>query len=231
MGAAREIWVTRSEPGAQETATKLRALGFEPVVAPLLQLRALPVEGVDLTGVGAIAFTSGNAVRAFAKASAERELSVFAVGDATAAAARDAGFARIHAGPAGVEELAQAIGEHRSQFEGDVLHAAAAEPAGDLAGGLAKRGIGTRSLALYDSRPARLPQSVLARLPTLHGVLLHSPKAARILAEMLVLAPAPNLNAYCLSRAVAEPLEGLRLSQVLIARSPNDDALLQLLVR
>ena len=88
------IWITRAEPGASRTAEKLRALGHEPVVAPLLQARPLPGE-IGLTGVGALAFTSANGVNAFAERSPERSLPVFAVGDATAAAAHKAGFAEV----------------------------------------------------------------------------------------------------------------------------------------
>ncbi len=85
------IWITRAEPGAQLTAERLRALGHEPGVPPLME--GQPVgEPPDLAGVGALAFTSRNGVRAFAALSSERSLPVFAVGDATASAAREAGF-------------------------------------------------------------------------------------------------------------------------------------------
>jgi uroporphyrinogen-III synthase len=46
----------------------------------------------------------------------------------------------------------------------------------------------------------------LARLAELDAVLLHSPRAARALAAVLAVSPAPNLRALCLSPAVAEPL-------------------------
>src|SRR5262245_38438369 len=88
----QRIWITRAQPGADVTAERVRALGHEAVVAPLLAVRMIPDVSIDLRGVAALAFTSANGVRAFADASGERGLKVFAVGAATASAARAAGF-------------------------------------------------------------------------------------------------------------------------------------------
>ena len=40
----RLIWVTRTQPGAEATAGRLRAMGFDPLVAPLLEVRALDLD-------------------------------------------------------------------------------------------------------------------------------------------------------------------------------------------
>ncbi|HUH09275.1 MAG TPA: hypothetical protein VLZ73_01880, partial [Brevundimonas sp.] len=42
MRPLRRVWVTRAEPGAARTAERLTALGFDPVVVPLLTLAHLP---------------------------------------------------------------------------------------------------------------------------------------------------------------------------------------------
>ena len=67
----QKIWITRAQPGADETAGRVRALGHEAVVLPLLTVETLPAE-LDLTGVGALAFTSANGVRAFGALTQER---------------------------------------------------------------------------------------------------------------------------------------------------------------
>ena len=59
------IWVTRAEPGASATAGRLRALGLDPLVSPVLEVRPLEA-AIDTDGAAALAFTSANAVRAFA---------------------------------------------------------------------------------------------------------------------------------------------------------------------
>src|SRR4029450_1634901 len=93
-GRRQRIWITRAQPGADATAERVRALGHEAVVAPLLAVRGLPDVTIDLAGVAALAFTSANGVRAFADASGERGLKVFAVRAGPAQGARRAGVQR-----------------------------------------------------------------------------------------------------------------------------------------
>ncbi len=180
-----KVWITRAEPGAGETAKRLIELGHEPLVAPLLVVRRLTDAAPDLTDIGALAFTSANGVRAFADVSDRRDIAVFAVGEATATAAHEAGFADVHAGPSDVAALATAIVQRRDRFQGAVLHAGAAEPAGDLAGALQAAGLTVRAIALYRTVAAPpLAPPLLKRVRGAQAILLHSPKAARALASL-----------------------------------------------
>ena len=222
------VWVTRAEPGAQATAGRLRAMGFDPVVAPLLAVRPVPGGPIDLNGVGALAFTSANGVAAFAARAAARALPAFAVGAATAAAAREAGFTQVTSAKGDVAALAPVIAA-RAPFAGEVLHPGAVALAGDLVGALATLGVPARALAVYET-VARAPDAATAPLiPRLAAVLLHSPRAARVLAAHLTDHPAPNLFALCLSEAVAAPLRGSALAGVRAAPAPSEAALLALL--
>jgi len=129
-GRRQRIWITRAQPGADATAERVRALGHEAIVAPLLAVRVIPDVHIDLRGVAALAFTSANGVRAFADASGERGLKVFAVGAATAQAARAFGFKSVLSADGDVEALAEGIAVRRGELRGAVLHPGAAEPAG-----------------------------------------------------------------------------------------------------
>src|SRR5205814_936155 len=80
------IWITRAQPAADVTADRVRALGHEALVAPLLAVRTLPEADVSLSGIAALAFTSADGVRAFADRSGERTRRVCAVGAAPAPA-------------------------------------------------------------------------------------------------------------------------------------------------
>ena len=225
----RLIWVTRAQPGAEATAGRLRAMGFDPLVAPLLEVRALAGGPIDLAGVGALAFTSANGVAAFAARSDERTLPVFAVGAATAEAASAAGFTAVTSAEGDVAALAPVIAG-QSPFAGEVLHPAPAEPAGGLVGALAALGVPARALSVYET-VARAPDAgTSALIPRLAAVLLHSPRAARALATHLADHPAPALTALCLSEAVAAPLRGSdRLAGVHAAPAPTEAALLAFL--
>ncbi len=230
-GAALKIWVTRAEPGAWATAERLRSRGHEPVVAPLLTVEPIPDPQVDLRGVGALAFTSANGVRAFAGACPERALRVFAVGSATASAAKAAGFKAVLSAEGDVAALAERIAARAREIQGSVLHPGALEPAGDLVGALRAAGMEARLLPLYDTVPSPPPDDFLAAIGDLDLVLLHSPKAARTLAKVLRKHPAPQLVACCLSPAVLKPLSRARLAGKVCAPIPIEAALLNLIDR
>jgi uroporphyrinogen-III synthase len=223
------VWITRARPGAEATARRVEALGFEALIDPLLEIRDLE-PAVELAGVAALAFTSANGVEAFSRLARARDLPVFAVGEATAQAARAAGFSDPSSADGDVEALARLIAETRP---GPVLCVGAREPAADLPSLLKAGGVEARSLAVYAAE-ARAPDArTLARLTALDAVLVHSPRAARALSEILRSAPAVRLRALCLSSAVAEPLAdalaGGALGSVAFAPRPHESALLDLL--
>ena len=227
--ASLRLWITRARPGAETTASRVVDMGHRPLVSPLLAIRRLQPH-LDLTGVGALAFTSRNGVTAFAALNAERALPVFAVGDATAEAARDAGFRNVRSAAGDVTALADMIVAQHG--DGIVLVAGAREPAGDLPGALTAAGVRTRAAALYAAVSAPGGRG-LAALKTgkLDGVLIHSPRAARRLADLTKgLTPdAGALPAFCISPAAAAPLKGSPAFTPVAADHPDEAALLSLL--
>lgn len=225
----RVIWVTRARPGADATAARLRDLGLEAVVEPLLQVRPIDDAPIDLAGVSAIAFTSANAVAAFAERSPERALRVFAVGDATAAAARAQRFPNVLSARGDVQALAAALATRKRELPGLILYAAAAEPAQDLAAALEAVGLKVRQVTLYETVALEPSEALTARLPRIDAVLVHSAKAAKVLATVLKAHPAPQLAAYCLSGQIARSLGRAGLAAVVSAEAPNEAALLGLL--
>ena len=221
MRPIRRVWITRAQPGAARTAARLTALGFTPVVAPLLTLRPLPDAldaAPDLSTVAALAFTSPNGVAAFAALTPElRALPVFAVGDATAEAARAAGFHDARSAAGDVHDLARLIAA--SPIQGLILAPGAREPAGDL--------------------PALLPDHNIQRLPVyaaeetdatppadFDAVLVHSPRAARALAATLTPQTAGQHLAVCISAAAAAPLAALGFAEIRIADAPDEASML-----
>lgn len=217
---SRQVWITRAAPGALATAGRVAALGFDPVVAPLLEVRPTGHGPLDLSGAGALAFTSINGVEAFASRCEDRGLPAFAVGAATAAAARAAGFTTVISADGAVTDLAKLIARHAPEIKGDVLHPSAAETVGDLP---------ARRLVVYETVAAPLPPGFEATIPGLNAVLVHSPKAARILSAILCENPGPDLRLLCLSPAVAAPLSGVPAREIVSAALPNEEALLNLL--
>lgn len=226
MTEAAPVWITRARPGAEATAAKVAALGFTPVVDPLLEVAPIAAS-IDLAGVAALAFTSVNGVRAFSALSDVRSSPVFAVGDATASAAREAGFAQVASADGDVDDLARLI---VAAAPGPILWTGAREPAGDLVATLNEAGVAARGVAVYETVERAPSDTILALMDRPLTVLLHSPRAARRLAEILRRRPAPALRALCLSKAVAAPLEALvEPGSVACAPRPDETTLLSLL--
>ena len=48
------VWITRAKPGAARTAARLRDMGFEPIVAPLLTIENLTPPVPDLAPFAAL---------------------------------------------------------------------------------------------------------------------------------------------------------------------------------
>src|SRR6476646_7567579 len=88
----RRALVTRPRAEAVALAEALDRRGIEAIIEPLLDILYRDEPAPDLAGVQAVLCTSANGVRALARRSAERGIALFAVGEATAARARAAGF-------------------------------------------------------------------------------------------------------------------------------------------
>lgn len=217
MSDLRRVWVTRAQPGAERTAERLSALGFTPFVTPLLTLRTLDVHP-DLTGIDALAFTSRNAVTAFTENVHHTAFPVFAVGDATADAARTAGFTDVRSADGDLHALAALI---RKEGVGlSILHPGAAEPAGDLAA-LVGDVIRVTTLAIYE-----VFETVVPAPDDWDAVLIHSPRAARALASRISPDAAKGRIACAISSAAAAALTTLPFVEIRIAATPTEAGLL-----
>lgn len=212
------LWITRTRPAARDTADRLAALGHDPVIAPLLAVRVLTPES-PVPAHAALAFTSRNAVAAWAGLSPDRALPVFCVGDATAEAARAVGFTDVLSASGDARALAALI---QCETPGPVLVPGPARPAADLAA-LIGPDVPVLPRAVYETVEA----DIAAPAP-FDGILFHSARAAGAFAHRHA-ASAPGRIALALSEAVAEPLMALDFTDVRIAARPDEDALLDTL--
>ena len=231
------LLVTRPEPDATRLAGALQALGHEAIVAPLMTIE-MRGRAPDLAGVQALVFTSANGVRALVHHLGGRvpPLAALCVGEATAAAARAAGFARVIAAAGDVAALAASVRGACDPAAGALLHVAGSHRAGDLKGALEAAGFSVHRAVLYEAVAApRLPEPARAALAAgeAAGVLLFSPRTARLYGRLAdaagLAAQARHIAAYCLSPAVAAALDDGRDGAVHVAPRPDLAALLGLL--
>lgn len=230
------LLLTRAREDSEALAETLGALGHETVIEPLLSFERLVVPPLDLAGVQALLATSRQGAMALAEATAERDLPLFAVGEATAAAARSAGFRRVESAEGDALSLAALLRRRLRPRDGGLLHGAGEIVARDLGELLAPDGFRCRRVTLYRAllSPALSPGTrELLRREGLDGAVFLSPRTAagfvRLAAEAGVVDRLRCLVAYCLSPAVAAALAPAPWAAIRIAPQPSRESLLSLL--
>lgn len=221
------VAITRALPGAERTAARVRALGAEPVVAPLLTIVPCAYN-TNVEGAQALLFTSVNGVRAFPDARSARSRLVLAVGDATAEAARAAGFLDVRSADGDAAALISLAKRLLDRRGAKLIHIGGEHVAGDLAGQLQGAGFRVERRVAYSARAAiELPAAFAGPLDM---VLFHSARAG----ETFVSLGAPRaeqLTAACFSRAVAEAVEKAPWRRIIVSPAPREDAFLAAALR
>jgi uroporphyrinogen-III synthase len=232
------VLVTRPRGEAEAFAAVLAERGYDAVLAPLLDIVLDQTARIDLGGVRAVLFTSANGVRAWAKLGAPCESETFCVGDATAQAARDAGFALVHSAGGDVAALAELVRSKLSPADGALLHAAGSALAGDLSGDLAKDGYEIRRVQLYRQDVATtLPFAAVQALrdARIDAVTFFSPRTAetfvRLAKQADLLGALAGTRAVALSQAALDAArdEGATWKSAHAAAAPTESALLDAL--
>lgn len=228
------IWITRPEPGGAETARRVAALGWRPILAPAL---VLAPRGFAMPAAQALLLTSRAAARALAPA----DIPVLAVGEATAAEARARGFTRVEAAAGDAAALAAQAARRLDPAAGPLLLAVGAGYGAELAADLRAHGFRVLRRVAYAAAPApALPPDAVAALKQdgeVVAALFFSPRSARCAMSLLkasgCAATAAKMEALAISPrvavAAARALAPLAWRAVQIADRPDQDALLALL--
>lgn len=213
------VLILRPQPGADETAARARALGLSPVVAPLFAVRALSWSPPPAAEFDAIMLTSANAARrAGAGLAAFLGLPCYAVGEATAAAASDAGFADVRVGPEDGVALLMAM-------EADGV-ARALHPCGADHITLEPARMRISRLPVYEAGAVEaLPAGARPALAGDAVALLHSARAATLFGALVP--DRSRVSVAAISPRTARAA-GSGWRQMAVAAEPRDHALLVL---
>lgn len=210
------VLILRPEPGARETAARAAAIGLDPLVAPLFTVRALdwtPPETAE-----AVLMTSANAARHGGAGLARLlNLPCYTVGEATAAAARAAGFADVRTGPG---DGAAAAGMMAADGVRRALHLCGRDHVAPEAGIEIDRRIAYEAVAVE-----ALPEAARTALRSGAVALLHSPRAAALFARLVP--DKAGLRVAAISPAAAAAA-GDGWAVVASAEAPRDQPLLEL---
>lgn len=222
--------VTRPEPAASETARQLESLGFAPVLAPLLRVRALPARLPRR--LGAVLATSGNALAALPDDLHDTML--LAVGDATAARAQVAGFRDVRSAAADADALA-ALAQRSCPRGSLLLLASGRGQGGALAAALRASGFRVHRRAVYASEVvARFPATASRAFERgdLHAALFLSAETSRAFTRLFPPALYPALgavDALAIGQPAADALGALPWRRVRVSLKPTLEGVLALL--
>jgi uroporphyrinogen-III synthase len=225
------VLITRPEPGASATAKAVRARGLRPFCVSFLAIRPFAAELPKVAQ--AVLVTSGNALAA--PLSDLHDTPLLAVGDATAARARAAGFTRVDSAGADARALAALVAARCDPGRGPLLLLTGKGHGGPLAEDLRARGFSVLHRAVYASLPVTTfpPQADEAiGSAALRAATFFSAETARAFAATLPAARAPDLagiDALAIAPAAADALAGLPWRSVRVALHPTQDELLALL--
>jgi uroporphyrinogen-III synthase len=240
------VVVTRPHPDNEATAARLRASGHEVLLAPMLRFEPVAFRDDPDADYDAVIVTSANALRAIKQQPVDSrlfKLPLFAVGDHTAAAAGRAGFANVisAAGDATALRdvvLAQLWPKRSKKKPNALLYLAGADLSRDLAGELKADGFDVMTRTTYRMAAlASLPRDVVEAFAEnrVEAVLHYSGRSAQAFVDAAradgVEISALAIPQCCISVTVASILRDAGASQVLVAASPDENALFGALER
>ena len=245
------VVVTRPERSGQKTATLLRERGHEPILLSLTE----PIHKADTArealahGPDALAVTSAEALRALTASgidlSSHIDRPLFAVGAATAEAARDCGFKTIITGESDGVALARLVEATLANTTQPSSNNSATPQLLYLAGRPREGGFETTLMSssaiklhvaeIYEMQPVCCDgpamQAVLDNPPD--AVLLYSRETARIFFELVLthdLAPLLSTTRFiCISEKVLDVVPAPHRSRAGASANPSEHAMLQLL--
>lgn len=211
--------VIRPEPGNAATCAAARALGLEPVAAPLFEIEPVGWDVPDgpfdaiLAGSANVFRHSGAGLARFA------DVPVIAVGETTAAAARSASFAVARVGEGGLQPVVATLAP------GNYIRVAGE----DRVTLTPPEGVRIVTVVTYAARKRALPDALRVNFEQGAVVLLHSGEAARHFAQQCEALGIrkQSLHLACLAPRIAERA-GNGWGTVAVAAGRTDKEVLEL---
>ena len=182
----------------------------------------------------AILVTSGNAIPSLP--ASHRHLPLFAVGEATAARARAAGFTQVNSADGDANALAALVARSCDRHAGPLLLASGRGQGEGLAADLRTRGFRVLRRVVYAAAPtSSLPDAARHAFASggLAAALFFSAETARQCVRLLQAARLHEavrpVDALAIGQAAAVALQALPWRRICVAARPNQDAMLALL--
>lgn len=234
------ILVVRPSPDNEKTAEGLRAAGYDVLLSPLLRFEPMPLYDDHNATYDAVVVTSANALRGiegFPILSRLQPVTLFAVGDSTAELARQYGFQNVVSASGDSGALRELV--IRKVPAGRTLcYLAGADLGRDLPTELGARGytVVTHTTYRMNKTPHFTDEARAAfAAGQIDAVLHYSRRSAKAFVEAVQDAgleiAAFSLPQCCISDGVAAILREACASRVVVAASPDENAVFDMLAR
>jgi uroporphyrinogen-III synthase len=229
------VLVIRPEPDATRTAALLERSGHQALVAPVLRTEWLQPELPD--GAALVVLTSANAVRALAgRAGPFLATPTVAVGAATAAAARAAGFLSVVSADGTAVDVAATVARLDLPAGAAVFYPAAEEPSDPLDERLARFGLKVTVVPVYrtvavEAWPAAAVAAVAAGDVDVVQVMSRRSGAAlaALVARHGIQSTARRISIHAIAHQAVPSDLAAAFGSVTIATAPSLDGLMALL--
>jgi|TARA_B100001059_G_scaffold233630_1_gene274111 uroporphyrinogen-III synthase len=223
------LLLTRPQKDAQAFAQEV--LSHQPAAQILISpvLTITPIGTLpDLSAYAAVVFTSRHAVACFVHAPIPKKMTCFAVGEATAEAAKKLGFSVINSAGA-AQDLILLV--QKTGAAGPLIHPHGQHARGQIAATLTKKGIPCAECVIYDQieTPLSIQARALLTQPQALLVPVFSPRSARLLQRY---GPLPNgSEIIAISQTVAACFSTQPHIKTTVACHPNRGAMLKAVLR
>lgn len=228
------ILLIRPQADAEADAAQLRQSGRQVVVAPVLEIRAVPYEPPQ-QAVQAVLLTSRHAVPALQQLTLPAQATIYAVGEGTRKALQNGMTAagQVVEGGGDAESLLSLVCHACRPDAGALLYLRGREVAKDLAAELFALGYQVEECIVYAAEAAQTLPLAISQLPEAVVIVpLLSARSASVLAELLHQAgrqaALAQWEAVCISPAVADTARQHGFHRVFTADEPNREAILRL---
>jgi uroporphyrinogen-III synthase len=230
------VLLTRPQSEAESLAKVLGKRGIDAVIAPVMEIVPLDLDLSGKVEYQAVLLTSGNAVDALIGSGLRASLPIFCVGDATARRLAMTAFDDVRSAAGASDDLVALVRRDLSPTGGPILYLSGMMIAADIGAALAETGFKIDRRVVYRAQAIEKPDdAVVADLAAgnIEGVLLYSPRSARIFLDHLKHANleliAKEMIAFCISHAAADVARALTWRKVAVASRPTQIDLLALL--
>jgi uroporphyrinogen-III synthase len=214
------IWLTRTQAQSESMA---QAMQQPALIAPLTRVvhHHPQIDGV----YDAIITTSPHGATGIAQ---YHHLPLYTVGEASATAAREAGFSNVHVLAEDATHLVAALAE-RHPSPTRFLYLSGKETRIDIAALLRGRGHEITTSITYEIIPETvLPASVGAQWNSITGIVLMSVGAVKA-AQQLITKDVSHIHAYCISATVAAAAGALPWASLQVSERPTQQSLIELI--